>query len=68
MMKFSCHCEQEIVKKYGFSKVLKVTAGGKERYDSVYAGLFMHLRIQMVRVHSRRCKTVYYRRDGSKRI
>ena len=33
------YCEQEIVKKYGFSKVRKVTAGGKERYDSVYAGL-----------------------------
>ena len=31
------YCEQEIVKKYGFSKVRKVTAGGKERYDSVYA-------------------------------
>ena len=25
------YCEQEIVKKYGFSKVRKVTAGGKER-------------------------------------
>ena len=30
------YCEQEIVKKYGFSKVRKVTAGGKERYDYVY--------------------------------
>nr|WP_295280993.1 2-C-methyl-D-erythritol 4-phosphate cytidylyltransferase [uncultured Blautia sp.] len=33
------YCECEIVGKYGFTKVRKVTAGGKERYDSVYAGL-----------------------------
>lgn len=33
------YCREEIVKKFGFSKVKKVTAGGKERYDSVYAGL-----------------------------
>ena len=31
--------KEEIVEKFGFSKVTKVTAGGKERYDSVYAGL-----------------------------
>ena len=30
---------EEIVKKYGFTKVSNVIAGGKERYDSVYAGL-----------------------------
>ena len=29
------YCEQEIVKKYGFSKVKKIVAGGAERYDSV---------------------------------
>lgn len=33
------YCKEEIVKKFGFSKVKKVTVGGKERYDSVYAGL-----------------------------
>lgn len=32
-------CEKEIVEKYAFTKVEKVIAGGKERYDSVYAGL-----------------------------
>lgn len=31
--------EQDIVQKYGFSKVSMVTAGGAERYDSVLAGL-----------------------------
>lgn len=34
----SC-CKEEIVKKYGFTKVSAVIPGGKERYDSVYAGL-----------------------------
>lgn len=33
------YCKKEIVEKYGFSKVARVTAGGKERYDSVYNGL-----------------------------
>ena len=33
------YCKQEIVKKYGFTKVSAVIPGGKERYDSVYAGL-----------------------------
>ena len=32
-------CKKEIVELYGFTKVRTVTAGGKERYDSVYAGL-----------------------------
>jgi len=30
---------EEIVKKYGFKKVIAVIAGGKERYDSVYNAL-----------------------------
>ena len=34
----SC-CKEEIVQKYGFTKVSAVIPGGKERYDSVYAGL-----------------------------
>ena len=33
------YCKEEIVKKYGFTKVSNLIAGGKERYDSVYAGL-----------------------------
>lgn len=33
------YCKNEIVDKYGFSKVRKVIAGGKERHDSVYNGL-----------------------------
>lgn len=45
------YCEQEIVKKYGFSKVHKVTAGGKERYDSVYAGLLCCQDTDYVYIH-----------------
>ena len=33
------YCKEEIVKKFGFTKVCKVIAGGKERYDSVRNGL-----------------------------
>ena len=33
------YCKEEIVKKYGFTKVSNVIAGGKERYDYVYEGL-----------------------------
>ncbi len=33
------YCRKEIVLKYGFSKVIKIVAGGKERFDSVYKGL-----------------------------
>ena len=33
------YCRKEIVEKYGLTKVKAVTAGGKERCDSVYAGL-----------------------------
>lgn len=33
------YVKEEIVAKYGFSKVTDVVAGGKERYDSVYNGL-----------------------------
>lgn len=32
-------CRTEIVEKYGFSKVTRIVAGGKERYHSVYQGL-----------------------------
>ena len=32
-------CKEEIVEKYGFTKVSAVVSGGKERYASVYEGL-----------------------------
>lgn len=32
-------CRTEFVEKYGFSKVLHIVEGGKERYHSVYEGL-----------------------------
>lgn len=33
------YCKDEIVDKYGFSKVSRIVLGGKERYNSVYNGL-----------------------------
>ena len=33
------YAQNEIVLKYGFSKVCAVVEGGKERYDSVWQGL-----------------------------
>jgi 2-C-methyl-D-erythritol 4-phosphate cytidylyltransferase len=33
------YCRKEIVQKYGFTKIISVTAGGKERYHSVFCGL-----------------------------
>ena len=33
------YCRKEIVIKYGFSKVVKIVTGGRERYNSVYNGL-----------------------------
>lgn len=32
-------CRKEIVEKYGFKKVIKIVAGGKERYHSVHNGI-----------------------------
>ena len=32
-------CREEVVKKYDFTKVRRIVAGGKERYDSVSKGL-----------------------------
>ena len=45
------YCQREIVEKYGFTKVSKVTAGGKERYDSVYAGLLCCQDTDYVYIH-----------------
>lgn len=33
------YCQKEIIEKYGFKKIKKIVAGGKERYHSVYEGL-----------------------------
>lgn len=33
------YCRKEIIEKYGFQKIHKITAGGKERYHSVYEGI-----------------------------
>ena len=33
------YCREEIVEKHSFHKVTQITAGGKERYHSVYEGL-----------------------------
>lgn len=33
------YCKEQIIEHYGFSKVHKIAAGGKERYHSVYQGL-----------------------------
>ncbi len=32
-------CQQEVVRKYGYKKVIDIIPGGKERQDSVYQGL-----------------------------
>ena len=55
------YCKEEIVKKYGFTKVSNVIAGGKERYDSVYAGL-------CACKDCRWSKAVYHRRNYRTRI
>lgn len=33
------YCKKEIVEKYEFKKIMNIIHGGRERYDSVYAGL-----------------------------
>ncbi|TCL57891.1 2-C-methyl-D-erythritol 4-phosphate cytidylyltransferase [Kineothrix alysoides] len=33
------YCKKEIVEKYGFHKVSHITAGGRERYHSVFSGI-----------------------------
>lgn len=44
-------CKEEIVEKYGFTKVTKVIPGGKERYDSVYEGLLSCENSDFVLIH-----------------
>lgn len=45
------YCKEEIVKKYSFTKVSQVIEGGKERYDSVYAGLLACKECDYVFIH-----------------
>lgn len=45
------YCRKEIVEKYGFKKVDKITAGGKERYHSVYEGLKVIENADYVLIH-----------------
>ncbi len=45
------YCKKEIVQKYGFTKVSAVIPGGKERYDSVYAGLCECRDCEFVLIH-----------------
>ena len=47
------YCKEEIVQKYGFTKVSAVIPGGKERYDSVYAGLCECRDCEYVLIHAR---------------
>lgn len=44
-------CKEEIVEKYGLTKVTKVIPGGKERYDSVYEGLLACENSDFVLIH-----------------
>ena len=44
-------CKKEIIEMYGFTKVKKCVAGGKERYDSVYQGLLACEDCQYVFIH-----------------
>ncbi len=45
------YCRHEIVERYGFRKVTAITEGGKERYDSVYAGLLAASGSDYVLIH-----------------
>lgn len=45
------YCRTEIVEKYGFHKIKKIAAGGKERYHSVYNGLCALGDVKYVFIH-----------------
>ena len=45
------YCKDDIVRKYGYQKVTRVVAGGKERYHSVYQGLKAIGRADYVLIH-----------------
>ena len=44
-------CKKEFVEQYGFTKVVAVVAGGKERYHSVFAGLQVITSCDYVMIH-----------------
>lgn len=44
-------CNEEIIQKYGFTKVHHIVAGGKERYHSVYAGIEQLQDCEIVFIH-----------------
>lgn len=45
------YCQEEIINQYQFNKVIIVTEGGKERCDSVYAGLLAASGSEIVLIH-----------------
>ena len=45
------YCQETILRPYGFQKVASVITGGKERYDSVYAGLLCCQDTDYVYIH-----------------
>ena len=45
------YCKNEIVNKYGYTKVTQIVAGGKERYHSVYHGLKAIKKTDYVLIH-----------------
>ena len=45
------YCRREIVERYGFQKVTRIVAGGKERYHSVYQGLCALTGADVVMIH-----------------
>lgn len=45
------YCQTQIINKYGFKKVISITTGGKERYDSVYEGLKKVVGCDYVLIH-----------------
>lgn len=53
------YCRREIVDYFGFQKVSAITAGGRERYHSVYAGLLKTQGADYVLIHdgARPCVT-----------
>lgn len=54
------YCRKEIVERYGFTKVRKLTEGGRERHNSVFAGLMAAGDCDIVLIHdgARPCVTV----------
>lgn len=45
------YCQEEIINKYGFQKVVSIVEGGKERYHSVYQGLLAINYCNYVMIH-----------------